>query len=256
MPTVKGQSSLVLSGREWRYDPTTRTTWLDEIYGGSYNAVLGGFRQNQGRNNAITARTEDGEHKLIVSIPKGSIDGAVPERYEIVSEFVEKEIWSSPAVIAEAAAFDAANTASGDRKYRKLAEDTAEENDPVSVQAATYPLFASVVRHLKNGVTGYEIEYLVMRRSRRIARGGSETASIGDGLFVYTTAQLLMPSDIEFSVPDSSTLTPSSADYFWGWRRRPSTSVIEGFFVDQTSEFILSEWSTLHYTPSSVNAAW
>ncbi len=263
-PIIKGRNSLVYSRSELRWDPQTRTAWEDKFYGGSVSAVRGAFftEQQRGTNNQAVARLSEGSGELVLSRPLGnSADDWTPDRYEIVTEFVEKEIWSSPDVVAEAAAFDA-TISSGDKTYRKLAEDTAQEIDPVSVSAVTYPLFAKVVRHLKNGVTGFEREYVVLRRSRRIQRqlnsrgNPNPVASIGDGLLVYSTAQLLLPADVNFSVPDTSTLTASSSDYFWGWRRRPSQSVIEGLFVDQTSEFILSEWSTIHYEQSTVDAAW
>jgi len=101
---------------------------------------------------------------------------------------------------------------------------------------------------------------VVVKRSRRIPRQSSlvntSIATVGEGKYIYTTSQLGLPDDIAFSVPDRSALTPISSDYVWGWRRRPSTSTIEGMFIDQNSEFILSQWSTLFYTVSQDNASW
>lgn len=268
MPVLKGTNSLVYSRTEYRYDPATRSRWADEIYTGSKAAAIGGFNSSSSGNNQVAASVEDGHGTLTISRPlTDPNEDFVPDRYEVMHEFVEKELWSIPGVIAEAALYDATVSVGEAPTYRKRAEEAAEAFDNgTGIEAATYPLWHKIVRYLKNGVTGWESEYVVLRRSRRVSRaqgnrGVDNRTTIGDSLSVYSTAQLDLPSDVLFTVPDSVAFNNSMSDaeledYFWGWRRRPSTSVFEGIHADQTNEFIFSQWMNMRYTPATSNAAW
>lgn len=260
MAIVKGSKAIQLVRQEYRYDPQQQTNVIEREYQGSTLSALGFYTKTAGGVNNVSVQLDGGVGRVVMQSPVagGKSGEEVTERYEVVTEFVEKDIFQIPAVAQEARAYDLTVDSAGEESapyYRQLAEDCASNKSNV-LNPAVYPFFGQVLRYLRDGVTGYELEYVVIKRTRRIPRGSAQVASIGDGLVYYTTAQLLLPDDVAFSVPDSTGLTPISSDYAWGWRRRPSQSVVEGMYIDQSSEFILSQWSTLAYSPSSSEAAW
>jgi hypothetical protein len=260
MAIVKGSKAIQLVRQEYRYDPQQQASIVEREYQGSTASALGLYSKTSGGNTNVSVQLDGGIGRVVTQVPTFvTVNQEYTERYEVVTEFVEKDIWQIPAVAQEARSYNAFVDNSGqidDPYYREVAEQVAANKLAVTIIPADYPLFAKVVRYLRDGVTGYELEYVVIKRSRRIPRGSGTVASIGDGLVYYTTAQLLLPDDVAFSVPNSTSLTPISSDYAWGWRRRPSQSVVEGMYVEQSSEFILSQWLTLAYSASSTEAAW
>lgn len=259
MAIVKGSKAIQLVRQEYRYDPQQQASIVEREYQGSTASALGLYSKTSGGNTNVSVQLDGGIGRVVTQVPTFvTVNQEYTERYEVVTEFVEKDIFQIPAVAQEAREYNDIVDASGatdDPYYRELAELVAA-NKVSGANPAGFDLFPQVVRYLRDGVTGYELEYVVIKRSRRIPRGSGTVASIGDGLVYYTTAQLVLPEDVAFSVPDSTSLTPISSDYAWGWRRRPSQSVVEGMYVEQSSEFILSQWSTLAYSPSSTEAAW
>lgn len=242
---------------EYRYDANTNAIQSEQEYHGTRRAAIGEFVRQSGGVNNVTYQTEGAIGRVVVTTAIAD-SAEYTERYEVLTEFVEKDIFQIPAVALEAKLYDAAVDATGtegDPYYREAAEQVAANKKGFTVNPTSYPLFQNVVRYLRDGAAGYEVEYVVIRRSRRIPRGSAVVASIGDGLNIYSTAQLGLPSDVAFAVPDSSALE-SVPDYLWGWRRRPSNSTVEGTFLEQSSEFILAQWSTLAYTPASGGADW
>lgn len=257
--SFKGRA-LSLVRREYRYDANTNAIQAEEEYQGTVRSAAGEFVKRTGGADNVVYQNEGGIGRVVVTsaiqdIPAGQ---EYSERYEVLTEFVEKDIFQIPEVALEAKDYDSkvdATGTEGDPYYREAAEQAATNKLALPVDANAYPLFQSVVRYLRDGTSGYEVEYVVIRRSRRIPRGSDIVASIGDGLNIYTTAQLGLPPDVAFAVPDSSALEPVP-DYIWGWRRRPGNSTVEGTFLEQSSEFILAQWSTLAYTQASGGAAW
>jgi hypothetical protein len=259
MAIVKGSKAIQLVRQEYRYDPQQQASIVEREYQGSTASALGLYSKTSGGNTNVSVQLDGGVGRVVTQNPVYvTKNEEFTERYEVVTEFVEKDIFQIPAVAQEAREYNDsvdANGAEDDPYYREAAEQVATNKLTLTgINQWTY--FNQVVRYLRDGVTGYELEYVVIKRSRRIPRGSGTVASIGDGLVYYTTAQLVLPEDVAFSVPNSTSLTPISSDYAWGWRRRPSQSVVEGMYVEQSSEFILSQWSTLAYSPSSTEAAW
>lgn len=259
MAIVKGSKAIQLVRQEYRYDPQQQASIVEREYQGSTASALGLYSKTSGGNTNVSVQLDGGIGRVVTQVPTFvTVNQEYTERYEVVTEFVEKDIFQIPAVAQEAREYNDSVDAGGaedDPYYREAAEQVATNKLTLTgINQWTY--FNQVVRYLRDGVTGYELEYVVIKRSRRIPRGSGTVASIGDGLVYYTTAQLLLPDDVAFSVPNSTSLTPISSDYAWGWRRRPSQSVVEGMYVEQSSEFILSQWSTLAYSASSTEAAW
>lgn len=242
---------------EFRYDASTNALQKEEEYQGTKRAAIGEFlRLSNGANN-VTYQNDGAIGRVVVTTAIQD-DVEYTERYEVLTEFVERDIFQIPEVAIEAKQYDEAIDAAGndgDPYYREAAEQAASNKLTFSVDPSSFPLFSNVVRYLRDGVNGYEVEYVVIRRSRRIPRGSAIVAAIGDGLYIYSTDQLNLPSDVAFAVPDTASF-PEVPDYIWGWRRRPGNSTVEGTFLEQSSEFILSQWSTLAYKQATGGAAW
>lgn len=259
MAIIKGSKAIQLVRQEYRWDPQNNTGLIEREYHGSTLSALGFYSKNIGGSQSVSVQLDSGVGRVVLQTPTTatvSPEQDYVERYEVSIEFVEKEIWQVPAIAQEARLYDERPNQTADAPFYREACEEMARNKLSYINPADYPLSAQVIRYLRDGVTGYELEYVVVRRSRKVARNGQNIASVGDGLLIYSTAQLQLPDDVAFSVPDSSALTPISSDYIWGWRRRPSTSSVEGMFVDQSSEFILSQWSSLFYTQSSGVASW
>lgn len=254
---VKGSAGPHLQHVRLEYDPQDGTYTQEATYSGSKAAIEGQSVQFKQKNRKHAAFIEDnGRGQLVQSTPLSSgeaLEASV--RYEIHSEFLEQDLFRHNTVSDAADVFDAAAAADGDT-FRKTAEEAV--NQMVSFTPGS--VIARVVTHLRKGVTGFERESIVLRRTRKAPFfGGNQvpTVAILDGRFIYTTEQLGLPDTIAFSLPALGDLPTSDwDDVAWGWRRRPSSIVYEGAYVEQSSEFVLAEWSLLLYEPANGPAAW
>jgi len=255
-PTIRGNPGPHLTRNALVFRPETGLYVQELEYSGTQAGVAGlatNFRDN---NREHRLDYEDGISRVTVYTPT---QGApVLDKYEVLWEMEQREIWNHPEVKTAAQAFDQIIPASED-SFRKRAEnavdgrlDTAAADDPVSGVT-----FRRVVAHLKAGITGWEQEQVLLRRTRVVPPSVASPCNIDAASLIYTTAQLDLPGDVLFILPDISSLTdPDPTNFQWGWRRRPSTSMIQGQANEQTSEFLLAAWSLMLYTPASSNADW
>lgn len=259
---VKGTAGPILQGIRYEFDPATAELVKETSWGGSTRAIEGQVTDFRNRNLAFhSILEENGRGVTIQRTPvfnKGeSLDLLV--RYEIATEFLEQDLFRHKTVSDAADAFDLA-AADGADTFREEAEQGVRQKSSTS-----NTVLGRVVEHLRKGVTGFEREYIVLRRSRRIpfngpainAIGGLPQAAILEGRFIYSTEQLGVPAAVAFSLPDLASLPQSDwVDVQWGWRRRPSNVVFEGGWIEQSSEFILAEWSLLAYEVATGPASW
>jgi len=255
---VKGHPGPHLQNRRFTFDATTGTYFLERTWAGSAKAIEGQSGQFRVQGISHEAMIEDRGNGF--SFDRQPLnkeeDLEASVRYEIASEFIEQDIFRHKTVSDDADSFDA-SLGDGDVTYRKFCEDAVTDHN-VGLTAGTVK--ARVVTHLRKGVPGFEREYIVLRRSRRVGFYGKNplpVASILDGRFIYTTEQLGIPDAVAFSLPDLGSLPISDwDDVAWGWRRRPSSIVYTGDTIEQASEFILAEWSLLLYEPANGPAGW
>lgn len=263
----KGSKSLVLVRRGFSLDPRTGDYVAETEYQGTQLAVMGQSAQAAAGRLDHQATLQDGYGSIIyrqqVTTPPPGEEGDFPVvRYDVLTESVEEPIWKHPNVVRAAALINAANPGNAN-VFRDNVEKEVQ-NEPTSFALPSGDdgvfadaIYAAVVRHLMDEVTGFEKEYVVIRRYRRVPQDNSLVASIGEASLIYSTAQLQLPSIVAFSVPDSAALPAPSQDYVWGWRRRPSQVIYDGNAVEQTGEFVLAPWSrTLFYEVSTKNAGW
>ncbi len=260
---VEPKNSSVLSGGKpgphitrtgFSFNTDTGLYTQEIEYSGSKAGIQGLANTFANRNQDHRLDNEDGLSRVTVFIPQQGSEAL--DKYEVMWEMEQRNIWSHPTVAAAAKAYDDALVDTGDQTFRDIAEDA------VSGKIGLTPtgIMAQVIANLRAGIDGWEQEYVTLRRTRVIPPDFGSAANISAASLIYTTDQLLLPSSIAFNVPsdaDISGFPNSDPDNFqWGWRRRPSTSSIQGQSNEQTSEFILAAWSLLFYEAASSNADW
>jgi hypothetical protein len=254
--TFKGRAGLTVVSEEPTWDAETGIGQYELTVAGSKRAIFGYARElelegisyrmsNSGPLYTLTTRVP-----TLLSTEIGELD-----RWEISTESQDKSIFEHPIIIQDAATYDAQLTA-GQRTYRQWALDAVDGKVTADV-AGAWPYQESVIRHLKNGATGYQVDFIVLRRTRKVDITTANTIgkmNLSDGSYIYSTAQLQLPADVAFSLP--STPTAPSVDYAWGWKRRGQRAEIVGMFVEQTIELVFAPWSTLLYSNSASNFNW
>ena len=256
---VKGSAGPFFQERRFVYDPEEGSYYEETTYAGSARAIegqSGGLRAANRGHQSVVANDGTGQTFLRTPIPLKASEFDAAVRYEINTEFLEQDIFRHNTV-SDQADTDDASLSTGDVTFRKFCERAVEEHD-ASVDETS--VRGRVITHLRKGVTGFEREYIVLKRSRRMPWTGKlvpPTAAILEGRFIYTTEQLGVPASVAFSLPSLDALPASEwDDVQWGWRRRPSSVVFSGDFIEQTSEFVLAEWSLLLYEVASGSASW
>lgn len=187
------------------------------------------------------------------------------DRWEISTESTEKSIFELPSMIAVAADYDA-GIADGEDTFRQAAEKAAQAKNSTFLTAfidSTLP--DTLIHHLKAGVTGWQVDLVVMRRTRRVQSYTAQNLRItlDTGLLIYSTAQLGLPATVAFAVPATPASvyvtiagTPNTELFRWGWRKRSQRVEIIGEWTEQTVELLFAPWSLTEYTISSTALAW
>ena len=245
---------------EARWESETLSYWINRTYQGRQDAIAGlevGL-QTAGIDYDIT--NEGPVYQLTTRIPIVSPDTASVDRFEISTESSEVEIWTLPAVFEEAQRLANALVA-GERGYQKLAEDFVEDGTPHNLTFAAYPLFFEVVKHLRGGVKTFPVDFIVMRRFRRIDRefsiGATGRMNTDNGNFLYSTAQLNLPSDVAFVLPVSpATNALWDASFRWSWRKRGQRVEFVDQWVEQTVEVLFAPHSLLVNQIATGNLIW
>ena len=256
---VKGLTTLVNQGFTYRYDPESGIYYRDQNWEGTSKAIDSFSSQLARNKTSHSADTQHGTGRLTVSTPLSNYLDTLEVRYELVSEFIEKDSFSHPTISAAALAYDANIDSETELTWRAEVEAAVQNGYP---DGSFDAVFDSQVKLLRNGITGYENENLVIRRYRK-APGTNPLGwrvSILDGKYIYTTAQLGLPDDLAWNLPDitDEAQFPVSiaGETKWGWRRRPTSNVWTREFIEQSSEFVLAEWALLYYREATGSANW
>lgn len=254
----KGTVGPVLLAEEPMHEASTGESAVDVTYQGSRNAIFGltpGF-EAQGVSYRIS---QSGPvYTLTARIPTAlGIPETPPDRYEISTESTDKSIFEHPGVVAEMLTYDGLISEDAET-YKARAERFVSKGLSYDLTDVGYPLFGKVVRHLRNSASGFQIDFLVLRRFRKVALdyGNSPVGriSLDSGLFIYSTGQLNLPQDIAFTLP--ATPSDPSSDYSWGWRKRGQRVEIMGNYAEQTVELVFAPWSTLLYEDATGDLSW
>jgi hypothetical protein len=260
----KGTVGPVVVSEEIYHDAETGNVSVDIVYQGSRDAIFGLSVEFENQRVSFQTSQSGPVHTLTARIPTIINTGEVPsDRYEISTESMDKSIFEHPTIVEDANEYDS-GIAAESKPYKKLAEESLEKQPTYSLAGGfSDPAnqnfrFASVVRHLRNGVTGFQIDFIVLRRFRKVALdygyGSAGRISLDSGLHIYSTAQLNLPQSVAFSLP--ATPTAPSTDYGWGWRKRGQRVDIVGNYAEQTVELVFAPWSTMLYSDATGNLDW
>lgn len=254
----KGFPAAVLTRRETVLDAQTKEEYFEDTYQGTPNAILS--KASEWREEGISYRANDDE-------PRNEITGRIPiydpsqnptETYEITTESTEKSLFELPQAIIESLAFDTDLARVNDEiTYKKAIEDEVD-----TPSDRTWSAFGSqLIRSLRAGVTGWQIDLVVLRRVRRvpISFGISDTGKIDldDGLVYFSTVQLAIPGSVAFALPDTPDHGADFAvDYQWGWRKRTQCVEFVGQWIEQRVELLFAPWAKIAYSASTEDLAW
>lgn len=251
-PIVKGTALPVLVSDNPTYLAETRQFIRELVYSGPEAGIRG--LQQQFINAGYTYRiTNDGPvFSIYVNIADQVVDEQL-DRWEVFTESTEKSLFELPDVVQDAANWDS-GLSDGEPTFREECEQAV--NNISTAAFGIGPTAESVIRHLRAGTTGWQLDLVGLRRTRTIQAGTAAgfQITLDTGLYVYSTAQLNLPPAVAFAVPG----TPSAISdlYVWGWRKRSQRVEIVGSFVEQTVELLLAPWSTLAYASAGGPLIW
>jgi hypothetical protein len=256
----KGRQNATLVSEEPVFDAETGVGQFDQTFVGSKAIIFGLARSFE--EDRITYRVSNNGpiYSIVARVPNSGVIN--PDRYEISTESQDKSIFEHPDIIFDAADYDEA-VGSGLQYYRDLCERSVHESQEIATSNFSDPAtqnarMQTVIRHLKNGATGYQVDFIVLRRFRQVdflyGNAASGQFNLDTGIFIYSTDQLMLPSAVAFRLP--TTPAAPSSDYSWGWKRRGQRVEIVGSLVEQTVELVFAPWSTLLYSTATGNLSW
>lgn len=197
----------------------------------------------------------------LVAVSAGPQDGSTEspvDRWSWRKELVQRSIWSKPDVAA------IVRVGTGGQIRTTIEEGISQKKTWAQIETLTgitslLPAQKTTLQKVYNELVAssesYELEYLVLTRTRATRIGYPQRLTLSATSKIYTTAQLTstfsVPSDVSSILPDSSTQVSVDAQSQWGWRLRDESGDREGFirFAEQTS-WVFASWSTFLYTPA------
>jgi len=264
----KGTGGYVIVADEPQFDSQTGAKWFDRTWAGSVGAINGLTVELEAQGISYRTSQSGPVVTLTARVPWIEPEEVPPDRYEITTTAQDKSIFEHPLVVEDAYNYDGGLTADRDT-YREKCEKAVSSyvdflifnSGNSSNPAAANARFARVVRHLRGGTTGWQVDFITLRRFRQVSieyASGAGKFNLTDSQYIYTTAQLGLPASVAFSLP-SAPDAPYPADvqdYQWGWRRIGQRVDIVGNFAEQNVELTFAPWSNLLYTPSSIALNW
>ena len=248
---VKGAQVPVLVSTFPNYNAETKTYAFEYEYRGTEGAIRGLEPQLRARNLSYRVTHDGPVWSLVVNQPLQDIEEDL-DRWEVSTESVEKSLFELPAVVLDAEDYDA-DIEDGEQTYRQACEEAVNQKAAL-IEAR--PNAYEVIRHLRAGVTGWQMDLVSLRRTRRMEQyqAVGYRLNLDTGLYVYSTAQLNLPAAVAFAVP--STPADISDLFTWGWRKRSQRVELVGSYVEQTVELLFAPWSTLAYQSAPSNLVW
>ena len=206
----------------------------------------------------------------LVGVSAGAQDGKDEhpvERWTWRKVLIQRDIFTKPEVAKEAREFSGTGGDTNPAEYRKIITDAVERGSkwpPTTGPSMTGKTqAANVYRELTAGGEGYELEYLVLTRTRQTTSDFAPRIVLNATSYIYTTAQLILqfivPLEVQRVLPDGPapigpgknpipTMTPDNAK--WGWRTRDHEGNFEGNFrFSETQSWVFANWSTYLYIP-------
>lgn len=261
-PIWKGSQGPVITREDARYDAALQLYFKTTTWHGSRLAISGLEPSVQEQDLDYTVFNDGPVYELTTDIPQNDPDDQSVDQYEIFSESTQISIWTDSGVFDEIERYEILRGT--ERPYKAQAEEYAEDGRAYDEQlndGVLFPLFPDVIKHVRGGVDTFDVDLIVLRRFRRVSRqfaqGGTGKINLKFSQIIYTTAQLQLPTDIAFTIPDPPTEPDPFSDQFrWGWRMRSQNSEYIGQWVEQRYELLFGPHSLLRNSDSAGNLAW
>ena len=250
---VKGDPTPILRSTFPTFNAETKVYSLQFEYVGTEVAIRGLEAQMKARGLSYRITHDGPIWTMLVDEPQQTIDETI-DRWEVFTEASEKSLFELIGAVEEAEVYDAAR-ADGDPTYRQAVEDAATAKS--STIGSGRPTAAAIVKHLKSNVTGWQLDFIGLRRTRRVEQsvaGSTYRLTLDTGLLVYSTAQLNLPAVVAFAVPPTPAAISDLSS--WGWRKRSQRVEFVDQYVEQTVELLFAPWSTLAYGAASAGLVW
>lgn len=253
----KGGQGPIEEHREGIFDAETLSYEQRRTERGSAIAISARELQLQQQLISYQVSNNGPVYDLTYRVPLVLPDTQPLDRYEISTESDTYEIWQVPAVVEAAATYDA-GLAVGAQTWRQVVEDWVKGPTATSPPGLVFPL---VVKYLKAGVDHFPIDYLVLRRFRRVDLTYGQTSAgqfdLEQGNKIYSTGQLVLPAAVAFTIPNAPATNASyDALFAWGWRRRSQSVEIIGQWLEQRVELVFGQHSLLVNTISAAELVW
>ena len=260
---VKGNPGPIQVGTFPKYDAETKTTTYRYEYRGIESAIRGLEFGLRDRGWSYQIDHDGPVWRLTTEEPIFDAQEDV-DRWEIYTESTEKSLFELPRVAAVAGVFDSSAAASDSDSYKKTVETLVENPGTTFLADAGTErriVTDSLVAHLRSGVTGWQLDLIVLRRTRRVERYNANNGirlNLDTGLILYTTSQLNLPLDVAFALPSApdDVIYGSETLAKWRWRRRSQRTEYIGNFAEHTIELVFAPWSVLSYSESSSDLSW
>lgn len=204
----------------------------------------------------------------LVATTAGPQDGGseIPvERWTWRKELIQRDIFTKPEVAKEARQFSGTG-GTNPAEYRKLITDAVERGTQLPSSLALKAQAPQVWLELTAGTDAYELEYLVLQRTKNTTQSFAPRIVLNATSYIYTTRQLAIaeniPGAVEVVLPGGRTTiggnlatnpepAVAAGNTMWGWRSRDHEGEYDGpvRFCESTT-WVYAAWSTYLYTPA------
>lgn len=168
------------------------------------------------------------------------------EQWSWNTEQISRDIFSHPVVAAEAMTYVSPRPA----QYRNDIEQAVANSEPCPMSEPNFPAAQKVYELISRGITGYEVEFFVLRRQRNYSNVYPSRQQMDANSKLYTTSKLIdlfgVPNIVQAALPATPSVVYNGAA--WTWRRRDFSAEFDGANrITETVSWVFANWSTALY---------
>jgi hypothetical protein len=254
MPSrVKGYGGATRIRSELAFDPTLGDG-VTETWEGPRTAILSLYRQQRLLGYRCKARNAGAKWQFEIFIGRTEAAEQPIDRFTWDRDYIQQSIFNLPQAAVEAAKFTDQGLFISAADYRKAIEDSVTQGKANKWAADGLVVGPFLFDLLSRGVEAYEVERLVLRRTRSFSTNFTPRIVLEPLPVVYSTQGLIdtfdIPNEISAQFPKDpdKAFTPSGTR--WGWKtRHDSSDQIPALGkVQEIKEWVFAAWSTGIYT--------
>jgi hypothetical protein len=245
--SVKGFAGPIRTRSEITFDPVLGDGVM-EWWKGPKQAILGMARYFKEQGYRCTARSAGPLWEFQIFIGKSDSDEAAQDRWTFDKDFPQISIFALPWVAAEAAKYVSK------AQYRKDLEDAVKNGKDNPLDVTQFPLSIGVYEDLSRGTEAYEVERVILRRTRTYSFTFPDKIVLQPLPVVYSEKTLVatfkIPASIQAQMPDPPadvTLTPSGTRWAWKTRHDSCDEIPYLNKFQEIKEWVFAAWSTHLY---------